>query len=143
MTDLARSECSVLKVYPIYEYTSYITGEVIVHRKEAIDNLAKTNVDIIVKIQNGLLMPSSVLINGLCVYNESEEYFASIPTSDKNYQVICEKILEEGVRVHPLVKKLYFKAHLNPDFSLDVYLNCAHNTNMTKSSSWWTFNCCN
>ena len=66
----------------------------------------------------------------LCVHNESKDYNVYIKTSDKNYAILSEKILKdglEGVVVHPLLKKLYLKAHLNPDFSLDVYLNCIYN----------------
>ena len=89
----------------------------------------------IVKIQTGLqsgLMPGTEVISGLSVYNESKKYYACIPTSDKNHQVINDKILKDGLtcaQVHPLLKKMYVKAHLNPDFSLDVYLNCTHNIN--------------
>ena len=132
-----KKDCSVLKVYPIHENErtintniSYLTGGVTVHRKKAIEN-----VDMIVKIQTGLqsgLMPGTEVISGLSVYNESKKYYACIPTSDKNHQVINDKILKDGLtcaQVHPLLKKMYVKAHLNPDFSLDVYLNCTHNIN--------------
>ena len=138
--------CSILKVYPeggsereINANGSCIIDTVTVPKnwKEDIENSVGVDVDMIVKIETSLveepgslLDNSSFIMQDLCVHNESKDYNVYIKTSDKNYAILSEKILKdglEGVVVHPLLKKLYLKAHLNPDFSLDVYLNCIYN----------------
>ena len=89
----------------------------------------------IVKIQPSMTPIDSINFDikpvELLVYNESKEFYAYVRGSDKNKDFIIEKIFNEGwssnVHAHPYLKKLYFKAHLNPDFSLDVYLHRTYN----------------
>ena len=92
--------------------------------------------EMIIKIQTSLDMMLNVEmafiwdIEELRVYDESGYYDVYINKSDENFGKIRDKILKEGlpcVNPHPIFKKLYFKAHLNPDSSLDVYLNNTYN----------------
>ena len=115
--------------------TNYLTRSQIARNNGVKKSIVKKK-EMIVKIQTSLDMEQSVGIafvsdiRDLRVYDESRDYDVYINTSDKNFGKIRDKILKDGLRSchpHPLLKKLYFKAHLNPDSSLDVYLDNTYN----------------
>ena len=146
-------DCSVVKVYPEDTYVdkpeeigmnslkilikeNYLSGSVVTDFEEnASETYMGMEMDMIVKVQI-MLDSSDVMLKMfepalLLVYNESREYNVYLRRSDKNKDFIIDKIIKEGwssrIDAHPLQKKLYFKAHLNPDSSLDFYLNCTYN----------------
>ena len=134
-----KENCAIVRVYPKTAPThgaiSELTGEAINHHNEPDQYLGK-RVDMILKIQTMYGMDSAgreVPLRMLWVYDKSREYQVNIFGAegyDENYDAISEKIITDGlpcVKQHPLLKKLYFKARLHPDSSLDVYLNCTYN----------------
>ena len=146
-------DCSVVKVYPENTYVdkpeeigmnslkifikeNYLSGSVVTDFEEnASETYMGMEMDMIVKVQI-MLDSSDVMLKMfepalLLVYNESREYNVYLRRSDKNKDFIIDKIIKEGwssrIDAHPLQKKLYFKVHLNPDSSLDFYLNRTYN----------------
>ena len=137
-----RENCTIIRVYPQTVHSlaeeNYITGNVTFFGNEPVNYMGKTVDNMIVKIQTklGMLLDvpgSDFLMRTLVVYNQTKEYRVDIVGAEgyeENYDTISDKIIADGlpcVRKHPLLKKLYFKARLNPDSSLDVYLNCTYN----------------
>ena len=144
-------DCSVVKLYPEDQFEgfpeaaegyrttlmngNYLSGAITTTCERVTDKLIGKEMDMIVKIQPSMetidLTNFAIKPVELQVYNESREFHAFVRGSDKNTDFIIEKIFNEGwssnVHAHPYLKKLYFKAHLNPDFSLDVYLNRTYN----------------
>ena len=111
-----------------------ITGKVMDKNEEDIAKYIGKDSRMVVKIQTNVNdIPLPLLTRGdmrnLRVYNESGDYDRYIESWDKNYALLENKILSEGLFCavkHPLLRKMYFKAHLNPDLTLDVYLNCTY-----------------
>ena len=137
-----RENCTIIRVYPqpVHSFAekNHITGNVTFFGMEPVNYMGKTVNNMIVKIQTTLSMPVNVpgpdfLLRTLAVYNQTKEYRVEIIGAEgyeENYDTISDKIIADGlpcVRKHPLLKKLYFKARLNPDSSLDIYLNCTYN----------------
>ena len=136
--------CRVVKVYPdVYLSPSgtstnmmfdHIKGKVTKHQtlhrdigNRDIGNFVTTKMDMIVKIQT--TVDFSIRPN-LMVYNESRDYYVIIKGHDRYYDSINDKVLLEGLpcfHKHPRLRKLYVKAHLYSDSSLDVHLNCTYN----------------
>ena len=139
--------CRVVKVYPDVYFTDlspsgtstnmmfdYIKGKVTTHQtlhrdigNRDIGNFVATKMDMIVKIQT--TVDFSIRPN-LMVYNESRDYLVIIKGHDRYYDSINDKVLLEGLpcfQKHPRLRKLYVKAHLYSDSSLDVHLNCTYN----------------
>ena len=136
-------DCRVVKVYPEGVLTDlpdmtltnfdHITGKVTKHRTlhrdtgDGIGNFVATEMDMIVKIQTSV---DFTIRPKLWVYNESRDYYVIIKGHDRYYDAINDKVLLEGlpcVRKDPRLRKLYVKAHLNSDSSLDIYLDCTYN----------------
>ena len=132
-------DCRVIKVYPDrvisenlsggketdFEFVDHVTGKV--RQSRDIGNLVATEVDMIVKIQTTMDL---TIRPRLMVYNKSRDYCVTIRGYDRYYDSINDKVLLEGlpcVQKDPRFRKLYFKAHLNSDTSLDVYLDCTYN----------------
>ena len=136
-------DCHVVKVYPegVFTdlpddtYTNFdnVTGKVTKHQTlhrdtgNGIGNFVATEIDMIVKIQTSV---DFTIRPRLFVYNESRDYYVIIRGHDRYYDAINDKVLLEGlpcVRKDPRLRKLYVKAHLNSDSSLDIYLDCTYN----------------
>ena len=137
-----RENCSIIRVYPETVYSpvlveeNCVTGEFMRYGKEPVNYMGKTVDNMIVKIQSQVAVSpvlGDFLTRTLWVYNKTKEYRVNIVGAEgyeENYDTISDKIIADGlpcIRKHPLLKKLYFKARLNPDSSLDIYLNCTYN----------------
>ena len=112
-----------------------ITGKVAEISCDDTEQFIDRDSRIIVKIQTSYYasQPLSSLkradLANMRVYNQSGNYDRFIETWDENYTLLENKVLKDGqlcAERHPLLKKMYFKAHLNPDLTLDVYLNCTY-----------------
>ncbi|KAL5259554.1 hypothetical protein ACHWQZ_G009861 [Mnemiopsis leidyi] len=136
-----KENCAIVRVYPKilipHKAVNFVTGEVITHNFEPDQYQGKTE-DMIVKIQTTFAramnsVGTEFLTRWMLVYDKSRKYQVKIVGAegyDENYDAISDKILVDGlpcVQKHPLLKKLYFKARLYPDSSLDVYLDCTYN----------------
>ena len=133
-------DCRAVKVYPEIHFSEetldidFVTGTFNTPKREDRENFIGKEMNMVVKIQTCLNIQTLTIDPNskpyMRVYNESCHYDVKIEGYDKNYDIINKKVLEDGlpcVREHPLLRKLYCKAHLNPDFSLDVYLKCTYN----------------
>ena len=130
--------CGVIKVYPkIFPpasercilNTDHLTGTITFPDGKNCEKFIGKEEGIVVKIQTGVDLVTFQPKLSMRVYNESRDYDVLIENTDRNYDIINEKILKEGlscVTSHPGLKKLYCKAFLNSDFSLDVYLKCTY-----------------
>ena len=136
-------DCSV-KVYPVDEFQAPPNGHqwsigvlrndltgAVTMKSETRKKFIGKEMDMIVKVQTlSFEQNLDKKPEVLSVYNESRKYYVYVRGPDENKDLIIDKILKEGwsSRVDaPNLKKLYFKAHLNCDSSLDVFLNCTHN----------------
>ena len=138
-------DCSVVKLYPEDQKAGDpvccllsslpaddLNGADAVFGKRVTEMFMGKEKDMIVKVQ---LVYSFDKVDGRCttynrdlmVYNESKEYFVFVRGSDRNKYFIGDKIIEEGsitrLDKNPMLNKLYFKAHLNSDSSLDIFPN--------------------
>ena len=137
--------CGVIKVYPkMYPLDTYnigincLTGTFTKSdRKKNYEKFIGKEEGMVVKIQTSLNLETALgHLSGslnpkpsMRVYNESNDYDVMIENTDRNYDTLNDKILKEGlscVNSHPGLKKLYCKAFLNSDFSLDLYLKCTY-----------------
>ena len=127
--------CGVIKVYPkMYQQTNnidinHLTGTITFPDRKNCEKFIGKEEGIVVKIQTGVDLVTFQPKLSMRVYNESRDYDVLIENTDRNYDIINEKILKEGlscVHSHPGLKKLYCKAFLNSDFSLDLYLKCTY-----------------
>ena len=137
--------CGVIKVYPkMYPLDTYnigincLTGTFTKSdRKKNYEKFIGKEEGMVVKIQTSLNLETALgHLSGslnpkpsMRVYNESNDYDVMIENTDRNYDTLYGKILNEGlscINLHPRLKKLYCKAYLNSDFSLDLYLKCTY-----------------
>ena len=133
-----KKACGVVKVHPEMGHyakyninADYLTRTVTFHEKGDCENFIGKEVNMVVKIQTSLILNmESDSKPYIRVYNQTRDYDVKIEAYDKNYNIINDKILKDGLpcaRVHPLLKKLYCMVHLNTDFSLDVHLTYTYN----------------
>lgn len=87
-------------------------------------------VELLLKIQVPWSLMGPLMNEDLMAYNKDRDFRVTIKNSDRDCSKIREKILKDGYMCVNPGMKLYFRAVLHADFSLDVFLD------QTKFQSW-------
>ena len=82
-----------------------------------------TETEFILKIQVPWTLFGPCLNGDLIAYNESRDFRVTIKNTDKDCGKIRDKILSDGFMCVNPGMKLFFRAKLHKDFTLDVYLD--------------------
>ena len=82
-----------------------------------------TETEFILKIQVPWTLFGPCMNENLMAYNESRDFRVTIKNTDRDCRKIRDKILSDGFMCVNPGMKLYFRAKLYEDFTLDVYLD--------------------